>query len=109
MKFPTQTKRYCPYCRLQTVQKISVAKQKSRNATHPMSRGSQMRTKARGERSGLGNKGRYSKRPPKQQKRKSKSTKRMTILYTCTVCKKSKGIKKAIRSGRIEIGDKVAK
>jgi ribosomal protein L44E len=33
----------------------------------------------------------------------------MSILYTCQVCKKAKGIKKAIRAGRIEIGEKVAK
>jgi len=74
-----------------------------------MSRGSTSRVRARGLNRGTGNKGRYSKPPIKKWKRKSKSTKRMSILYTCTVCKKSKGIKKAIRAGRIEIGEKVAK
>lgn len=109
MKLPTETKRYCPYCRAKTTQKISVAKQKSRSSTHPMSRGGKARLKSRGLTSGPGNHGKYSRRPPKQQKMKSKSTKRMTVLYTCSVCKKAKGIKKAIRTSRITIGDKVAK
>jgi large subunit ribosomal protein L44e len=110
MKIPKEIKRYCPHCNSKTLQKVDVAKQKSRSATHPMSWGSQMRAKARGVRSGTGNKGRWGSRPPiAKWKRKSKQTKRMTILYTCTICKKSKQIKKAIRTGRLEIGEKVAK
>jgi ribosomal protein L44E len=58
----------------------------------------------------MGNKGKWGSKPPVGKwKRKSKSTKRMGLLYTCTVCKKAKGIKKAIRASRIEIGEKVAK
>ncbi len=68
-----------------------------------------MRLKSRGLTSGFGNKGRYSRPPPKNQKRKSKSTKRLSVMYTCKECKKSKNIKKAIRTSRLEIGDKVAK
>ena len=109
MKLPEKTKRYCPYCNKRTLQKISIAKQKSRSATHPNSRGSASREKARGLRGGYGNKGRRSRKAPKNWNRKSKQTKRMLIMYTCTICKKSKHIKKAIRSGRIEIGEKVAK
>jgi ribosomal protein L44E len=109
MKLPEKTNRYCPYCKKKTSQKVGVAKQKSRSATHPNSRGGQARLKARGLTSGPGNHGKYSRRPPKQQKMKSKQTKRMSILYTCSVCKKSKGIKKSIRTSRINIGDKVAK
>jgi len=110
MKLPKQINRYCPYCNSRTLQKISVAKQKSRSAAHPMSWGSTMRAKKRGVRSGTGNKGRWGSRPPiSKWKRKSKQTKRLTVMYTCTVCKKSKGIKKAIRVGRLEIGEKVAK
>ena len=109
MKLPEKVNRYCPKCNKKTEQKVSVAKQRSRSSVHPMSRGGQSRLKARGLTSGPGNHGRYSRRPPKQQKMKSKSTKRLTILYTCTVCKKAKGIKKAIRTSRIVIGDKVAK
>jgi len=58
---------------------------------------------------GFGNLGRFSKKGAKDWKMKTKITKRITILYKCKVCGKMKGIKKAIRSGRIEIGDKISK
>ena len=110
MKIPEKTNRYCPYCKKKTEQKVGIAKQKGRSATRPLSRGSTARAKLRGLLSGTGNKGKWGSKPPiAKWKRKAKSTKRMTIMYTCTVCKKSKGIKKAIRTGRLEIGDKVAK
>ena len=109
MKLPIKINRYCPKCNKKTEQKISVAKQKSRSSAHPMSRGSASREKSRGLRGGTGNLGRRSRKAPKAWKRKAKSTKRLTILYTCQVCKKAKGIKKAIRTSRIVIGDKVAK
>ena len=110
MKLPKEVNRYCPYCRKQTKQKVEVAKQKTRSASHPLSRGSSARAKLRGLKSGTGNKGKWGSKPPVSKwKRKTKSTKRLVILYTCTVCKKSKGIKKAIRTSRIEIGEKVAK
>jgi large subunit ribosomal protein L44e len=109
MKLPKETKRYCPYCRKHTVQTLSIAKQKSRSSAHPLSRGSNSRTKKRGVRSGYGNRGRYSKPPIKSWKMKTKVTKRMGILYKCKTCGKMKGIKSAIRSSRIEIGEKVSK
>ena len=109
MKLPKETKRYCVYCKKHTLHKINTAKQKSRSAAHPLSRGSTSRLKSRGLRSGTGNKGRYSKKAPKNWKRKTKTTRRLAVLYTCKECGKTKGAKKAIRSGRIEIGEKVAK
>ncbi|MDO8459575.1 MAG: 50S ribosomal protein L44e [Nanoarchaeota archaeon] len=109
MKLPKETQRYCPYCKKHTVQTISTAKQRSRSATHPLSRGSTARLRLRGLRRGSGNQGRYSKPAVKNWKRKTKVTKRITIVYTCKECKKSKGIKKAIRSSRIEIGQTVSK
>lgn len=109
MKLPKETRRYCPYCKKHTTQSIATAKQKSRSAAHPMSRGSASREKSRGLRGGFGNSGRRSRKGPKDWKRKSKVTKRITIMYKCKVCGKMKGIKKAVRSGRIEIGEKVAK
>jgi len=109
MKLPKETKRYCPYCKARTQQKISVAKQKSRSATHPLSRGSTSRLKARGLRAGTGNKGKYSKPAVKSWKRKSKNTKRMTLQYTCKTCNKTKQANSSIRTGRIEVGEKVAK
>jgi len=109
MKLPKETKRYCPKCNKHTTQKVDTAKQKSRNATHPLSRWATSRVQLRGLRVGTGNQGRFSKKPPKNRKMKSKVTKRIAIMYTCSECGKSKGIKKAIRSGRIEVGEKVAK
>lgn len=110
MKIPPQVNRYCPYCKAKTKQKVSVAKQKTRSATHPLSRGSSARAKLRGLKSGSGNKGKWGSKPPVGKwKRKTKSTKRLSLMYTCSVCKKAKGVKKAIRVSRLEIGDKVAK
>lgn len=110
MKFPLETKRYCPYCRKHTSQKISTAKQRSRSATHPLSRGSTARINLRGLGIGYGNKGRYGSKPAiKSWKRKSKMTRRISMVYTCKSCGKAKGIRKAIRSSRIEVGEKVAK
>lgn len=109
MKLPKETRRYCPYCRKHTEQIIAIAKQKTRSATHPMSRGSAAREKLRSLRGGFGNLGRRSRKGPKYWKRKTKITRRMTIMYKCKECGKQKQIKKAIRSGRIEVGEKVAK
>lgn len=109
MKLPKETKRYCSKCKKHTTHKIGTAKQSSRSASHPMSRGSSSRERLRGLRGGLGNLGRRSKKGPKDWKRKSKVTRRISITYKCGTCGKIKGIKKAIRTGRIEIGDKVAK
>lgn len=98
------------YCKKHTIHKIDIAKQKSRSSAHPLSRGSAVRYNARGQGIGYGNKGRYGSKPAiKSWKRKTKVTKRLSINYTCKECKKTKGIKKAIRSSRIEIGDKVSK
>lgn len=109
MKLPKETRRYCPYCRKHTNQSIHTAKQKSRSASHPLSRGSTSRLKARHLRTGYGNKGKYSKPPVKSWKRKTKTTRRITLLYKCKECGKSKMIKKAIRASRIEIGEAVSK
>jgi ribosomal protein L44E len=109
MKFPKQVQRYCPKCEKHTLQTVSTQKQRARSSAHPLSRFSNVRLKSRSVRSGFGNKGRYSKKGPKDWKRKTKITKRISIQYTCTVCKKTKGIKKAIRSSKIVIGEKVAK
>lgn len=109
MKFPKETNRYCPYCRKHTAQLVLTAKQRSRSSTHPLSRWGTTRVKLRSYRSGFGNMGRFSKPAVKSWKRKTKVTKRITLMYQCKTCKKMKSISKAIRSGRIEIGEKVSK
>ena len=109
MKLPKETKRYCPYCKKHTSQNVLTAKQKSRSSAHPLSRGGESREKKRGVRSGYGNMGRRSKPAIKSWKMKTKVTKKINILYKCKVCNKMKQIKTAIRSGGIEIGEKVSK
>lgn len=109
MKFPKETNRYCAHCKAHTKHKISTAKQKGRSTAHPLSRWSTVRTKSRSYNSGFGNRGRFSKPPVKSWNRKTKVTKRISLLYICSKCGKAKGIKHAIRSGRIEIGEKVSK
>ena len=108
MKFPKETQRYCPTCRKHTSQTVSVAKQRSRSSTHPLSRGSPTRIKLRSLQ-GIGNWGKRSKKGAKDWKRKTKITKRISVLFKCKVCGKMKGMSKAIRSSRIEVGEKVAK
>jgi len=109
MKKPKETKRYCPKCKKHTTQTVGAAKQKARSATRKLSRWSTARVQKRGLRVGTGNKGKFSKKGPKDWKRKTKTTKRITLEYKCKECKKTKQIKKAIRTGRIEIGDKIVK
>lgn len=58
---------------------------------------------------GYGNLGRFSKPAVKSWKRKTKVTKRITIMYKCKGCGKMKGMRKAIRSSRIEVGEKISK
>ena len=108
MKLPKEMNRYCPYCKKHTSQIVSTAKQRARSATHPMSRGSPSRIKLRSLQ-GIGNWGKRSKKGAKDWKAKVKTTKRISVMYTCKTCKKSKGIKKALRVSRIVIGEKVAK
>lgn len=109
MKLPKQVNRYCPTCKKHTIQTVSVAKQKSRSSAHPLSRWGTSRVKSRSYRSGYGNLGRFSKAAVKDRKMKTKTTKRLSVLYKCKACGKSRGIRKAIRVSRIEIGEKVAK
>lgn len=109
MKLPKETNRYCPTCKKHTSHKIGTAKQKSRSSARPLSRLSAVRAKLRGQRTGTGSLGRHSKPPVAKWKRKTKVTKRFTVLFTCKECKKAHQLSKSIRSGRIEIGDKVAR
>ena len=85
-----------------------LAKQKSRSASYPLSRGSPTRIKLRGLQ-GIGNWGKRSKKGAKDWKRKVKATKRISIQFKCKTCGKIKGMRKAIRVSRVEIGEKVAK
>ncbi len=109
MKLPKETTRYCPTCKKHTVQVVSTQKQRSRSTAHPLSRWGTSRVESRSYRSGFGNLGRFSKPAVKSWKRKTKVTKRITVMYKCKTCGKMKGMSSAIRSSRIEIGEKVSK
>ncbi len=99
MKIPKTTKRYCPYCKKITEQKIKLVSTGGKRGT--LTRGSKSRARKRGLSRGIGNKGRYSKPAVSKFKRKTKTTKKTNIMYTCQVCKKSKYQKKGKRTGKI--------
>ena len=100
-KRPKTTKRYCPYCKKKTEQKVKEAK--TGNKASPFKRGSLKRAKLRGLNRGIGNQGRRSRRAVSKYKRKTKTTKKITLIYTCTECKKSKPQKKGHRMSKIII------
>ncbi len=99
MKIPKKTNRYCPYCNKKTEQKIKLVSTGFRRGT--LTRGSISRARKRGLGRGMGNKGKWGSKPPVSKfKRKSKTTKKTNILYTCNVCGKSKYQKKGQRLGK---------
>jgi large subunit ribosomal protein L44e len=102
MKIRKTTNRYCPFCRKHTEQKVSIAKKKGRNASHPMSKGSKVRVRARGLRRGFGNLGRYSK-PPKPKMGGKKLSKKTDFRFTCKVCNKTHTQAKGFRAKKIEL------
>jgi ribosomal protein L44E len=96
MKFPKTTKRFCPYCKKRTEQKIKLVGTGFKRGT--LTRGSKTRARLRGLGRGIGNKGKWGSKPAMSKfKRKSKTTKKTNIMYTCQECKKSKYQKKGIR------------
>lgn len=99
MKLPKKTNRYCVHCNTKTEQKIDVVSTGHKRGT--LKYGSLYRAKLRGALPGTGNKGRYSRRPPKQQTMKSKITTRKVVLYTCQKCKKSSQAKNSRRVSKI--------
>ncbi len=89
MKLPKTTNRFCPYCNKKTKQKIKIVGTGFRRGT--LTRGSITRAKKRGLGKGIGNKGKWGSKPPVSKfKRKTKTTKKTNIMYTCTECGKSK-------------------
>jgi len=89
MKFPKTTKRFCPYCKKKTEQKIKLVGTGFTRGT--LTRGSKHRARLRGLGRGIGNKGKWGSKPAiTKNKRKTKTNKKTNIMYTCSVCKKSK-------------------
>ncbi|VVB80022.1 50S ribosomal protein L44e [uncultured archaeon] len=99
MKYPKATKRYCPYCKKKTDQKVKLVSTGAQRGS--LRRGGIPRAKLRGRGIGIGNKGKWGSKPAVSKfKRKSKTTKKTNIMYTCKVCNKSKYQYKGIRSGK---------
>ena len=99
MKIPKTTNRYCPYCKKKTEHKIKIVGTGSKRGT--LTRGSKSRAKLRGQSRGIGNKGKYSKPAVSKFKRKTKTTKKTNIMYTCKECGKSKYKKKGKRTSKL--------
>ena len=98
-KIPKTTKRFCPFCKKQTEQKIKILTGGHKRGT--LKRGSKDRARLRGSNRGAGNKGKYSKPAVSKFKRKTKTTTKKVLIYTCQECKKSKNQKKGKRIGKL--------
>ena len=100
MKIPKKTTRYCPFCKKRTEQKIDLVSTGHKRGT--LKKGSLERAKKRGI-MGLGNRGKRSRKAIKSWKRKTKTTTRKVLIYTCTQCKKSKHAKNSRRVSKLII------
>ena len=109
MKKPKKAKRYCPFCKKHTEQKVAITKQGGRSSAHPLSKWGPSRVRRRGLNRGCGNHGKFSKPAIKDWKRKTKTTKKAVIMYTCMQCSKSSLAQRGMRTGRVLIEDKESK
>lgn len=102
MKMPKIARKYCPFCNKHTEQKIFESKKKGAFSAHPQARASFIRAKKRGK-IGIGNKGRYSKKPISQWKLTGvKQAKRTDLRYECQECKRQNIIGSSFRAKKIE-------
>ena len=100
MNIPKKTKRFCPFCKERTEQKTDIVSTGHKRGA--LKRGSLERAKKRGI-MGMGNHGSRSRKAIKSWKRKTKTTTRKVLIYTCTVCKKSKHGKNSRRVSKLVI------
>jgi len=102
MKLPRTTNRYCPKCKKSTPQKIEMYKSSGKRGA--LTRGSIQRARRRGQGRGAGNKGKYGSKPAisKFKRTGAKISKKSTLKYTCTICKKSTQQKKGFRAKKHE-------
>ena len=101
MKVPKKTTRFCPHCNKRTEQKIDLVSTGVKRGT--LTRGSIARTKIRGGSAGKGNHGKYSRKPIKSWKRKTKTTTRKVLKYICQECKKTTLAKNSRRVSKLLI------
>jgi len=100
MKLNKTRKRLCPFCKKHTEHTVALNK---RGSPRSMTYGSKVRAKRRGQATGNGNLGRYSK--PAITKFKmtgKKASKKVDLRYKCKECKKTHAQKKGFRAKRLE-------
>jgi len=101
MKIPKVTNRFCPSCKKKTEQKIKSIGTGFARGTLTRG-GGRARAKLRGLGIGIGNLGKWGSKPAQaKHKRKSKTTKKTNIMYTCKECGKSKYQKTGKRAGKV--------
>ena len=105
MKLPKKTNRYCKFCNKNTEHKIAIVSTGGKRGS--LKRGGKVRTQLRWKWRGMGSMGKYSKPAITKWKRKTKSTKKSVILYTCQVCKKSHQSSYGRRVSKVQIEEKV--
>lgn len=102
MKIKSSVKRYCPFCKKHTQQKVSQLKAGGKRGS--LKKGSLIRAKKRGLARGFGNLGKYGSKPAVSSfKRTTKSSKKIALLYTCSICGKKYVGEIAKRVKRFEI------
>lgn len=100
MKLPKTVNRYCPYCKKHTQHRVAINKKRN---PRPMTYGSKLRARRRGQARGIGNMGRYSKPAISKFKMTGKKTSKKTDLrYECNECKKKHIQREGYRSRKIE-------
>ncbi|MDP3728222.1 MAG: 50S ribosomal protein L44e [bacterium] len=104
MKLPKKIKHYCQKCKKHTDMIISEAKKRTRSTSHPMSRGSNSRLRARGLRRGYGNYNKYSKPAISKFKRTgAKISKKVDLRFKCSVCNKIWVQNRGFRTKKLEL------
>ncbi len=102
MKLKSSVRRYCPYCRKHTQQKVSQIKAGGKRGS--LKKGSLIRAKKRGLARGTGNLGKYGSKPAVSSfKRTVKSSKKISLLFTCSVCGKKSMSEISHRIKKVEI------
>ncbi len=99
MKVPKTVNKYCPRCKKHTEHSVMQAKKRSKGSAHPLSRGSKHRVRERGQWRGSGNKGKYSRIPPKSKK----IAKKTDLRFVCKECNYTLTQSKGVRIKKVDI------
>jgi len=98
MKVPKNVKRYCPKCKVHTEQSISQNKSGKKRGSMTMG---ERRHQRRGGITGYG--GFPHPKPEKSARHRKKTSKKIDMIFECTVCKKKTNLKNTFRAKKFEI------